>query len=325
MNSWRRSFGLQEFLVLMSLLAGMTAGTAAAQDADQAPPPPDFLSRKRPLPKEILDQKEIGRYVTGMPLVGIDPEVGGLVGAAIQVFDNGPRTSPFFAYAPYRRQLSAGAQVGTSLDFWNVYLAFDQPYIDDTPWRLKTYVGYKVNKFANYFGTGEETLEPLHYPGSPRTFTRFRDFENAIESKSGGMTWSDYVSWGQELLVGSANLEHDLAGGLLRPLVGLQIGHVHVTDYSGDAENGAIQQETKLAEDDRLGKIRGFHGGWDNSLRLGVSMDLRDYEPDPTSGLLAQMFLTSSLRALGSEFNYAQVTFGLSGFIPVIPGYDDLI
>src|SRR5205814_5554688 len=116
-----------------------------------------------------------------------------------------------------------------------------------------------------------------------------------------------------------------LFGGLLRPLVGLQLGRVGVTDYSGRTMHDAIEQETKLAEDDRLGKIRGFDGGWDNSLRIGLAYDSRDYEPDPTSGILAQAFISGAVRAIGSEFNYGQSTFGLTGYTPFIPGYDRLI
>jgi len=36
------------------------------------------------------------------------------------------------------------------------------------------------------------------------------------------------------------------------------------------------------------GSIRGFDGGFDNNLRVGLSYDTRDYEPNPTSGILAQ-------------------------------------
>jgi outer membrane protein assembly factor BamA len=110
--------------------------------------------------------------------------------------------------------------------------------------------------------------------------------------------------------------------GLLRPLVGLQFGHVSVGDYTGEGIDGAVEQETKLAEDTRLGKILGFKEGWDNSIRTGVAYDTRNYEPDPTSGILAQVFVLGSLRAMGSAFNYGQSTFGLTYYTPVIPAYD---
>jgi outer membrane protein assembly factor BamA len=309
----------------LAILVGMLAGAVEAQEERQTPAPPDFLDRKPSLPKALLEKKTEGRYLTGIPLIGVDPEIGPVVGAQIQLYDNGARNSPFFAYSPYRQQIQAGAQGSVSGDFRNAFLTFDRPYIDDTPWRLRGYIGYTENKFRNYFGTGEQTLEPLHYPGRTQTFHGLNSFQSALKDTSGGITWDEYVSYQQRLALGAVNLEYDLLGGLLRPLVGLQFGRVGVTDYTGRTMHGAIEQETKLAEDDRLDKIRGFDGGWDNSLRIGLAYDSRDYEPDPISGVLAQAFVSGAMRALGSEFNYGQATFGVTGITPFIPGYDRLV
>jgi outer membrane protein assembly factor BamA len=258
-------------------------------------------------------------------MVGVDPEIGPVLGAQVQIFDNGSRANPFFAYAPYRRQIQVGAQVSTDLDFRSLFFSYDEPYIDDSPWRVRSYLAYNENKDRGYFGTGEETLEPLHYPGSAQTFSHYQHFKDALESTAGGITWSKYVFYHQRLFIGAINLEYDLLGGLLRPLVGIQFSRVGVTDYSGRTIDAAIEQETKLAEDNRLGKIRGFDGGWDNSLRIGLAYDDRDYEPDPTRGLLAQAFVSGAMTPLGSEFNYGQATFGITYFTPVIPGYDRLV
>jgi len=309
----------------LALLVGILARGAEAQDEGRTPAPPDFLDRKPPLPKELLEKKSEGRYVTGIPLIGVDPEIGPVAGAQIQLYDNGPRASPFFAYAPYRQQIQAGAQTSIRGDYRSAFVTFDQTYIDDTPWRIKSYVGYTENNFRTYFGAGEETLEPLHYPGSSRTFSQFDDFKSAIKSTAGGITWAEYTAYHQRLFVGAFNFEYDLMGGLLRPLVGMQFGRVGVTDYTGRTMHDANEQETKLAEDDRLGKILGFDGGWDNSVRVGLAYDSRDYEPDPTSGILAQAFLSGALRAIGSEFDYGQATFGVTGYTPIIPSYDRLI
>jgi hypothetical protein len=258
-------------------------------------------------------------------MIGVDPEIGPVLGAQVQIFDNGSKTSPFFEYAPYRRSIMAGAQTSPTGEFWSAFVAYDQPYIAGTPWRLKGWLGYTQHKNRNYFGTGEETLDALHYPGSPRSFEHFHTFEDAIEEKTGGITWSKYIHYHQRYFVGAANLEHDLVGGLVRPLVGLQFGRVGVTDYTGRLDDGAVQQETKLAEDDRRGRILGRDGGWDNSIRIGVTYDSRDYEPDPTSGLLAQTFITGTLRGLGSEFDYGQATFGLTAFTPILPDDNRLV
>jgi outer membrane protein assembly factor BamA len=309
----------------LALSLGVLAGALEAQDEGQTPPPPDFLDRKQPLPRALLEKKSEGRYVTGIPVIAVDPEIGPVLGAQVQLYDNGPRSSPFFAYAPYRQQIQAGAETSIQGNYRSAFAAFDQPYLDDTPWRLKSYVGYTENKFRNYFGTGEETLEPLHFPGSTQTYSKLDDFKSAIKRTQDGTTWAEYVSYHQRLFLGAINLEHDLLGGLLRPLFGFQFGHVGVTDYTGRTMHDALENETKLAEDERLGKIRGFDGGWDNSVRIGLAYDSRDYEPDPTSGVLAQSFVSGSLRGLGSAFDYGQATFGLTGYTPFLPGLDSLI
>lgn len=314
----------RRLILSLALCLGAPATGAGAQDAGP-PPAPDFADRKRPIPEELRKKKTEGRYVTGFPMIGVDPEVGPVLGGQIQLFENGPRTSSLFAYAPYRWSLQAGAHASTRGDFWSAFLAYDEPYIDDSPWRIKSYLGYTQHKNRNYFGTGEETLGPLRYPGSPRTFDRFDRFKDALEDTTGGVTWAKYVNYHQRHFVGAVNLERDLLGGLLRPLVGVQFGRIGVTDYTGRTVDDAAQQETKLEEDHRLGKIQGFDGGWDNSVRVGLACDTRDYEPDPTSGILAQAFLSGALRALGSELDYGQATLGLTYYTPVIPDYDRLV
>ncbi|RPH35125.1 MAG: hypothetical protein EHM91_17615, partial [Planctomycetota bacterium] len=307
----------------LELLLALPATRVNAQDP--SPPPPEFANRKRPIPDRLLKEKPEDGYITGIPMIGVDPELGPVLGAALQFFDNGPRSSPLFAYSPYRRLIQVGALASVDGDFGSLYVSYDQPYVDDTPWRLKGYVGYRRNRFENYFGTGEQTLDPLHYPGSPRKFNDLDDFKNAIDDNVGGISWSEYDAYQQRYFLAAGSLEYDLLGGLLRPLVGLQIRHLGVTDYSGRIIDGAVEQETKLAEDHRLGKIRGFDGGWDNCLRVGIAFDTRDYEPDPTSGVLAQAILSQYLEAIGSKFNYGQVTAGATAYIPPIPAYHRLV
>ena len=59
-------------------------------------------------------------------------------------------------------------------------------------------------------------------------------------------------------------------------------------DYTGDTINGATMQPTRLFADHQAGKITGFNGGWDNALKIGLTFDTRDFEPDPASGVMLQ-------------------------------------
>ena len=241
----------------------------------EPPPPPAMVAAKNPIPDLLLKDKKENWYITGIPQIGVDPEEGFGGGAEVQIYDNGPTNSPLFRYAPYRRRIIAGA-VALTKGVENFYLGYDQPYVNGTPWRLRAYVGWFENKFTDYFGTGTQTLGPLSYPGSTQTFKKFNDYQNALDQVVNGETWKEYNHYKLEQAIASFNVEYDLLGGRLRPLVGIQVNHFHFGDYTGAMIDGGVMQETRLHEDARLGRIQGVEGGWDDSLRIGLSYDTRD-------------------------------------------------
>jgi len=89
------------------------AAEAAEREAPEVPPPPRIMWNKRPIPNLLLTDKREGAYLTGLPLIGATPESGVVYGGAIQWYDNGPKDSPFFSYAPYRKKLSATITLAT--------------------------------------------------------------------------------------------------------------------------------------------------------------------------------------------------------------------
>ena len=52
--------------------------------------------------------------------------------------------------------------------------------------------------------------------------------------------------------------------------------------------------------------IVGCGGGRDNGLRLGISYDTRDFEPDPNRGVFLDAASTSARVALGSQYDYVR-------------------
>ena len=76
----------------------------------------DTISTKEQLPFAIADEKRLsdedlknkkeGAYVTGVPELSSDPINGFGYGAEVEVFFNGKRKDPFFAYTPYRKKLN---------------------------------------------------------------------------------------------------------------------------------------------------------------------------------------------------------------------------
>lgn len=283
------------------------------------------MRNKPQIPEPILKDKREGAYFTGIPVIGTDPESGVVLGANIQWFDNGAKDNPFFAYAPYRKKVSATFDLSTR-GRQEYVLEYDQPYIADTPWRVRAYGAYLGEKFADYFGIGEGTLGRLSFPGTPGvTYRRANDYFDALRDIRDGKTWARFNYFDKRQVTFVGNLERDYFGGLLRPLVGVQVSHMDVRDYTGVQVNGGVNQETLLRQDFREGRIRGFDGGWLNLARVGLTYDSRDYEPDPTSGVLGQALLEGTTRWLGASSDYGHLTVKFQGYRRLIPDVTRLV
>ena len=283
------------------------------------PAPPDFMRNKPRLPDLELKDKKTGWYFTGIPLIGVDPDSGFNYGASIQWYDDGPKDNAFFYYAPYRKRVAVNV-LRTTEGTQEYSVEYDQPYIANSPWRVRAFGGYLGNTFQNYFGIGERTLGRLSFPGNPgTTYGKASDYFDALKEDRNGKTWARYNFYDKRQPLFMANLERDYLGGLLRPLVGLQVSHLEAVDYTGRELEGNINQETKLREDYRLGSIRGFGGGWLNFLRLGLTYDSRDYEPDPTSGVLGQVLFEGTTRWLGASSDYGHVTLAGQSYLRLLP------
>jgi hypothetical protein len=92
----------------------------------------------------------------------------------VQWYDNGPADSPFFRYTPYRQQVSVAASASTG-GTRRALIGYDQPNISDSAWRVRAVAFFDEDKFQNYFGVGESTLEPLKFPGSTKEFEKLSD------------------------------------------------------------------------------------------------------------------------------------------------------
>jgi Omp85 superfamily domain len=289
------------------------AANAQTTNASSELAPPEFLANKTPQPDLLLKDKREGRYLTGFPAVGWGAETKFTYGASVQWFDNGPADSPFFRYTPYRQRLAIGATASTGGSSQAV-IGYDLPYVNDSPWRIRAAGSFQQEKFENYFGVGESTLGPLTYPGSTLTYDNFDDYTHALERNVNGQTWERYNDYSKTRAGGVITVERDFWGGWLRPQLGFQFYHVNVKDYTGDEIDGAIMQPTRLFTDQQAGNVIGFDGGWDNAVKIGLSFDTRDFEPDPSSGVLLQSVARISSEALGSAFEYQQINFNARAY-----------
>lgn len=302
------------------------ADTPASSDPAAQPPdaPPAIIAGKRRVPELLLADKQGGTFFTGIPLIGYDDELGWSYGAAIEWYDNGPKKSPFFAYTPYRRMIKVGA-AGTTENAVRLFVGYDQPYIKDTRWSVSGDLVYEKNDDENFFGVGQRSLERLRFPGLDQSFREFDDYEDARNLIVNGQTWRKYDSYRRKELTLVGSVEYGFLDGLLQPAAGFQISRIQAGDYTGQTIGGAIQQETRLHEEVRTAGVTGFKGGWNNLLSLGLTWDSRDFSPDPNSGVLAEIFIRASAKWLGSDFNYRQITTGITYFHDLLPRRTRLI
>jgi outer membrane protein assembly factor BamA len=286
-------------------------------------PRPDFIRNRPFIPDFLLKDKREGRYWTGIPALGIDVEEGVNVGAFVEIYDNGRRDDPFFRTAPYREKIFFGGVV-TSQEVWRLIGRYDRPYVADTPYRIRVDALYEDTQIANYFGVGGSSLD-LVSPATGKTSDRYDNYQDSLDrfvqpgdqgcTGPGPCTWSRFNKYESRQVVTVLSLERDLMGGLLRPLLGFQLNWIDVDDLTGQrvdriASGGsAIQLPTRLAMDCGQNLIRGCNGGWDNGVRLGLTYDSRDFEPNPGSGVLAQSVLYLSAQGLGSSEDYQRLTF----------------
>jgi outer membrane protein assembly factor BamA len=305
--------GLALFLGLFGWAFSFRVAAADSTNLPPVLPPPEMLTKRSPLPDLLLKDKRTGSYFTGFPAVGWDPESKFNYGAAVQWYDNGPADSPFFRYTPYRRQVAVAAS-GSTGGTRRALIGYDHPYVADSPWRIRSAAFYEENKFQNYFGVGESTLGPLTFPGSTKKYDNFEDYERALEQVVNGQTWARYNDYHRRQAGATATIERDFLGGRLRPLLGFQFSHIDVRDYTGETIDGAVMQPTRLFTDFQSGKIVGFEGGWDNALKVGLTFDTRDFEPDAASGVMLQVAGRLASEVLGSTFDYQQFTLSARGF-----------
>jgi outer membrane protein assembly factor BamA len=316
---------------LLSCLLGVTRATAA-----QAQEPPSFLANKGPLDPVELTHKQEGTYPTGTPLIDSDPDTGFGLGVQGFVYWDGERKDPLFAYAPYRHRLSVQV-LATSNGYQQETLAYDAPYLLDSPFRLRAQLYYERNTAANYFGRGASTMGDLGFTAAgPRTYPTFDSYTTALRQLRLGRAYTLYDKYWLEDPTLQTALERTLAGGLLRVQLGFGGQIVRVRDYTGtptqadDPATGATDVAatmgtTRLEEDCKAARILGCSGGIHDTIKLGVAFDTRDYEPDPNSGVFADLTAEISSRYVGSSFDYARVTFAPRAFYSPFPRLTDLV
>jgi hypothetical protein len=314
-----------------------TEAAGATTDRGAIPPPPAGMSAKHALGGDDYARKNEGGYVTGVPLFAYDPNIGFGAGARAYYYYDGYRQDPLFAYTPYLHRVFAQAFASTGGAQDHV-IDYDAPAFPDPNYRVRATLEYEAATDWGYYGMGSRSMAPLSYPGAlGRTFAKMSDYERATSSVGpDGKTYSRYNVYGFQRPVLQLALERNLLGGVLRSMVGVNVSYVKLHDYSGestgtsaaDASGNTVrapEARTLLATDCAAGRLVGCAGGWDNVLRLALSIDTRDFEPDPNSGVYAELSGEFGTRALGSQYEYMRLMLSVRGFYSPMPRVADLV
>jgi len=291
-------------------------------------------ARADDLSPDDLARKNDGGYLTGLPLVTYSTDLGLGLGARVYYYWNGHRDDPRFAHTPYLYRLSL--QVFASTGGTQAHLLdFDAPKIFDSPYRIRSQLVFARNINSNYFGLGSRALPPLTFPGSSKTYGSYADYtRDQARIGADGQTFSKYDQYDLLRPVFLASIEHLFLDDHVRVLGGVGATYARVRDYTGKqvdavdaagADARAPEAQTRLATDCAAGRIVGCQGGRDDYLRLGISYDTRDYEPDPNRGTFIDVALDVGTAALGSQYDYLRMLVAARGYVSPFPDTADLV
>jgi hypothetical protein len=305
----------------VAIAVAMTALAAAPSRADKLTP-------------ADLANKNDGGYFTGLPLFAYSTDIGLGLGARVYYYWNGHPGDPRFAHTPYLYRLFLQGFASTrGIQFH--WLDFDAPKIFDTQYRIRSQLIYGRNINSNYFGLGKRALPPLSFPGAGKTYDSYADYTHDQQVIGpDGQVFTKYDQFDGLRPLWIASIERLFADDRVRVLAGFGVSYTRIRDYTGkqvdaidaagrDAE--APEAPTRLAADCAAGLLVGCSGGRDNYLRLGISYDTRDFEPDPNSGTFVDLAIDAGTVALGSQYDYVRVLAAARGYWSPFPDAADLV
>jgi outer membrane protein assembly factor BamA len=281
-----------------------------------------------------LAKKNDGGYFTGLPLVAFSTDLGFGGGARLYYYWDGHRDDPRFADTPYLLRVFLQAFASTrGLQFH--WLDIDAPKLSGTPYRFRSQLIYERNINQNYFGLGSRGLAPLMFPGSGKTYGSYSDYvDDQQKIDTGGNAWSKYDQYDFERPFLIASIERNLLEDRVRVMAGFGVAYNKIRDYTGkqvDAVDStgkdtmAPEGETRLHAECAAGLVVGCAGGRENYLRLGISYDTRDFEPDPNSGVFLDASVDAGTFLLGSEYDYVRAMAAARGYWSPVPESADLV
>lgn len=302
--------------LIMSLLLLSLTCIATAQEKDSL----SFIKSKRMSDEDLAKKKE-GTFITGIPDISSDPVTGFGLGARTNIYWNGKRDNPLFAYTPYLIRLKANAAYYTS-NARELVLSLDAPYYNGTRWRFKVDFKAQQNPANLYFGLTQNTLGDLRLPSDENTtFATYAEYNRARKTlRPGEPGEAAYVTdalsnrFRETEFMLNLKADYALGKGEWRIMGGYEIQHLSYKTFEG-MEAEAVEPATGqnvtasngfslLRRDFDNGLISGFNGGWVSIIQAALIYDTRDFEPDPTRGAYVEIANEYSGKYIGSQFDF---------------------
>jgi len=291
-----------------------------------------FVKSKRMSDDDLMKKKE-GTFFTGIPDFSSDPVTGFGLGVRSNVYWNGERTNPLFAYTPYLAKLKVNAAYYTS-NARELVMSLDVPYYKGTRWRFKVDFKAQQNPTNLYFGLTDATLGQLRLPSTPEggtTYSTYAEYDSARKIlRPGEVGEASFVTdalsnrFRETEYMLNFKADYALGNGKWRVMGGYEIQHLSYKTFEGEeaeAINPITGEETTapngfslLRRDFDQGKISGLEGGWISILQTALIFDTRDFEPDPTKGYYFEVANEYSSNIIGSQFNFNKLFLQGKGF-----------
>ena len=292
-------------------------------------PLPSFIPPNKRMSDTELAKKKTGLFVTGLPAFSSDPVNG--IGAAFNgfLYFNADRADPLFAYTPYRAKAGINLQhtTGTSSQ---VGLNLDAPYVYDSPWRVKLDLKFENDPNKLFFGLTEATLDPL--PGG--SYGAYNQAQGAIRpgakpGEAAEVTDALYHRFREREFMGNAKFERSIFDGNTRLLMGYELQHLSYQTFQGqpypatDPATGQKREvpsgQARLDQAVQSGEVFGTQGGVVSLIQTGMIYDTRDFEPDPTRGVVLEAANEFSNPVIGSQFAFDKLFFQAKGYHRLFP------
>ena len=303
--------------LLLVLMCVMVNGLGAQTPDDTL----SFMHSRRMSDADLLKKRE-GTFFTGIPDLSSDPVTGFGFGIRGNVYWNGKRDDPRFAYTPYLTKLKANASYYTS-NARELVLSLDMPYYKGTRWRIKLDFKAQQNPANLYFGLTEGTLGPLRLPSDPSGpgFATYAAYDNARSVvRPGGPGEASFVTdalsnrFRETEFMLNLKGAYSLGRGRWSLMGGYEIQHLSYATFE-DTDTDGVDPVTGeevvvpngislLRRDFQEGLVSGVDGGWVSIVQGAIMYDTRDFEPDPTKGIYFEVANEYSSPVIGSEFNF---------------------